>query len=317
METKETGKKSGKPFIIANPIYDTVFKRLMENQRIAKFFIGTILEQQVEDLSVLPQEFTYKLNRTKASDEVRNEEKEEEKGGGGVQYYSFFRLDFMATIRDRDGRHRKILIEIQKSWDTLDVMRFCRYLGAQYSRVDIIDGRETMLPMTTIYILGNNLAGIECPCVRVGRTYTDMLNKTAIHAKSEFMENLTHDSYVIQAGRIADVRYTTSLDKLLSIFEQKYFIVDGSDVRKEYPYHPDDENMELITDLLYEMGADPEKRREIEDEIEMLRIIKNIQDTHNRTVEEQTRLLEEKDRENAELKEKLAELERLFRNKTD
>jgi hypothetical protein len=45
METKEVIKKSWKPFIIANPIYDTVFKRLMENQRIAKFLIGTILEQ--------------------------------------------------------------------------------------------------------------------------------------------------------------------------------------------------------------------------------------------------------------------------------
>ncbi|MDR1584182.1 MAG: hypothetical protein LBS55_13180 [Prevotellaceae bacterium] len=195
MEIKEVNKKSGKPFIIANPIYDTVFKRLMENQRIVKF-----------------------------------------------------------------------------------------------------------------YILGTNLAEIDCPCVKVGRTYTDMLNKTTINASSQFTKNLTHNSYVIQTGRITNVRYTTNLDKLLSIFEQKYFIEQGIGVRKEYPYQPDDENMELITDILYEMGADPIKRKEIEDEIETRRTINVMQSPLKKTIEE-------RDKENAGLREKLAEMERLFRNK--
>jgi hypothetical protein len=34
--------------VIANPIYDVVFKRMMENDKVAKFFIGTLLEQTVE-----------------------------------------------------------------------------------------------------------------------------------------------------------------------------------------------------------------------------------------------------------------------------
>jgi hypothetical protein len=48
-----------------------------------------------------------------------------------VQYYSFFRLDFVVTVRDGDGKPCKILIELQKSWDMLDVMRFCKYFGKQ------------------------------------------------------------------------------------------------------------------------------------------------------------------------------------------
>jgi hypothetical protein len=320
METKEVNKQTGKPFIIANPIYDTVFKRLMENHRIVKFFLSTILERQVEDITVLPQEFTYRLDETKVPEKAGD--RDEEKKGEIQYYYSFFRLDFMATIREEDGKRRKILIELQKSWDTLDVMRFRKYLGEQYSRVDIIDGKEIMLPITTIYILGNNLSEIKYPCVKVGRTHTDMLSKTNFDAKSAFIELLTHDSYIIQAGRITDVRYTTNLDKLLSIFEQKYFIVEGSDVRKEYPYQPDDENMKLITDILYEMGADPEKRKEIENEIEALRIINNVKNPLRQTIERQAKSLEEKektieekDKETAELKEKLAELERLLRDK--
>jgi hypothetical protein len=310
MDTAAINKKGGKPFIIANPIYDTVFKRLMENQRIARFFISTIIEQPVEDLSVRPQEFTYKLDETRIPDKG-----EAPKENRGAQYYSFFRLDFVATIRDSDGTPRKILIELQKSWDTMDVMRFRKYLGEQYIRVDAIDGKETSLPITTIYILGNNLTGINSPCVKVGRTYTDMLNKTTIEAKSEFIELLTHDSYVIQTGRISDVRYTTSLDKVLSIFEQKHFIIEGSDVRKEYPYQPDDENMQLITDVLYEMGADPKKRKEIEDEKEALRIINNVKDPLRKKLEEKDKELEEKDKKLEEKDKRIAALEHLLREK--
>jgi hypothetical protein len=327
METKEEKKKDWKPFIIANPIYDTVFKRLMENQRIAKFFISTILEQQVEDITVLPQEFTYRLDPTKISEErekVGDREKE-----GEPQYYFIFRLDFMATVLDSEGVRRKILIELQKSWDTVDVIRFRQYLGEQYVRVDKIEGKEIVLPMTTIYILGNNLSEIKSPCVKVGRTYTDMLNKETIEAKSEFIEALTHNSYVIQAGRITDVRYTTNLDKLLSIFEQKHFITDGSGVRKEYPYQPDDDTMRLITDLLYEMGADPKERKEIENEEEALRVY-NLQheilmrkleenektiEEQEKTIEEKEKTIEEKERTIEENKKRIAELERFLRDK--
>ncbi|PDS26643.1 hypothetical protein B0A77_01760, partial [Flavobacterium branchiophilum] len=45
--------------IIANPIYDVVFKRMMENERVAKFFIGTLLDQTIESIEVKQQEFTF------------------------------------------------------------------------------------------------------------------------------------------------------------------------------------------------------------------------------------------------------------------
>jgi hypothetical protein len=187
--------------------------------------------------------------------------------------------------------------------------------------MDTADGKEMLLPITTIYILGNNLPEIECPCIKVGRTYIDMRNRRPIEARSKFIENLTHDSYVIQAGRITDTRYTTNLDKLLSIFEQKYFIIDDSDVRKEYPYQPDDEDMTLITDILYEMGANPEERKRIEDEKEFLRIVNNFKDPlrksleeKNKSLKEKDRTIEEKDRAIEEKDRRIANLERLLRD---
>jgi hypothetical protein len=291
METKEGNKTTGKPYIIANPIYDTVFKRLMENQRIAKFFLSTILEQQIEEITVLPKKFTYKLDPTKIS----KEEKEKKGKKNTDEYYFMLSLDFMATVLTDKGDRRKILIELRKPWYVPEVIRF-RKSFEQYVRKEAIDGK-TILPIKAIYILGNNLAEIDCPFIKGGHTYIDMINKKPIDTKSKFMECLTPDSYVIQARRITDVRYTTNLDKLLSIFEQKYFVERNSDTRKEYYYNPtnDEEDMMLITDILYETGSDPKKRKLVEDE-KALRIINNVMEPLRQAIEKQEKLLEKIDK---------------------
>ncbi|MDR0384840.1 MAG: hypothetical protein LBH60_02035 [Prevotellaceae bacterium] len=61
METKDASKKAGKPFIIANPIYDTVFKRLMENLRIAKFFFSTILNGETTSVNFDKRSYGFRL----------------------------------------------------------------------------------------------------------------------------------------------------------------------------------------------------------------------------------------------------------------
>ena len=79
--------------IIANPIYDVVFKKLMENDKVVKFFIGTLLEETIESVEVKPQEFTY-------SDELVG--------------LAVFRLDFIATIKSGSGDYKKFLSKFKK-----------------------------------------------------------------------------------------------------------------------------------------------------------------------------------------------------------
>ncbi|MDR0338211.1 MAG: hypothetical protein LBI18_14105, partial [Planctomycetaceae bacterium] len=43
--------------IIANPIYDVVFKRLMDDAENAKFFIETLLDQEIKNIEFRPQEY--------------------------------------------------------------------------------------------------------------------------------------------------------------------------------------------------------------------------------------------------------------------
>lgn len=78
---------------------------------------------------------------------------------------------------------------------------------------------------------------IETACIRVERNYKDLINKTVIEKKSDFVEKLTHDSYIVQVDKITN-RYQTSLDKLLSVFEQSNF-TDDKKITKEFS-HPTD-----------------------------------------------------------------------------
>ena len=236
--------------IIANPIYDTVFKRMMENERVAKFFIGTLLEQQIESVEVKPQEFTY-------TDKLAG--------------LAVFRLDFIATIKTETGESKKILIEIQKAKNQIDLMRFRRYLGEQYKKEDKVNNENTALPITTIYILGFKLPEIETACLKVARNYKDLISKNIIDKKSDFVEKLTHDSYIVQVDRITN-NYQTSLDKLLSVFEQNNF-ADDKKITKQFSHPTDTEDVKILTDILHHSGTNPEERKLIETEQEAWRTV--------------------------------------------
>jgi hypothetical protein len=236
--------------VIANPIYYVVFKRMMENDKVAKFFIGTLLEQTIETVTVKPQEFTY-------NDELAG--------------LAVFRLDFIATIKTESGELKKVLIEIQKAKNQIDLMRFRNYLGEQYKKENTIDGEKVILPITTIYILGFKLPEITTSCLKVERKYKDLINKTKLETKSDFVEKLTHDSFIVQVDRITG-SYKTRLDKLLSVFEQTNF-VDSNKITKEFLHDADIEEVKIITEILHHSGTNPKERKEIENEQEAWRTV--------------------------------------------
>jgi hypothetical protein len=282
MDTKENSQM----VVIANPIYDTVFKRLMENEHIVKFFIGTLLGRTIVSVDMKPQEFTYE--RKAGSPEFAPEEYR-------TVGFSVLRVDFIATIQTEDGSLTKVLIEVQKAWEEEDFMRFRKYLAGQYIRKDKVDGKEVILPITTIYVLGFNLPEIESACIKVEREYKDLVNGGTINVKSPFVEKLTHDSYVVQVGRITE-RYQTPLDKLLSIFEQAHFIGNNETI-KQYQQHSDDKNLKEITDVLHYVGTDPEERKKLEIEQEAWRsfneALHNGYEKRDRIIEDQAKALEE------------------------
>ena len=81
--------------VIANPIYDIVFKRLMENDRVAKFFMGTLLEENIEAVEVKPQEFIYSKDYEKSTPGKKKFIKQQIKEQLSI---NFFRLDFILSM---------------------------------------------------------------------------------------------------------------------------------------------------------------------------------------------------------------------------
>lgn len=286
MEWRTFATHSNIKMVIANPIYDVVFKKMMENERVAKFFIGTLLEQTIETVEVKPQELVY-------TDELAG--------------LAVFRLDFIATIRTESGELKKVLIEIQKARNQIDLMRFRRYLGEQYKKEDIVNTEKTILPITTIYILGFKLPEIAAACIKVERNYKDLVNNKIINVKSDFVEKLTHDSFIVQVQRITD-RYQTKLDKLLSVFEQTNFI-DSNTITKKFNHETDLEEVKLMTDILHYTGTDPDEKKKIEIEQEAWRTVNAMFEEKEKElvkkIEDRDKIIDEKDKLIEELMRKL------------
>jgi hypothetical protein len=145
-------------------------------------------------------------------------------------------------------------------------MRFRTYLGEQYKLQDVVEvasGKvEKALPIICIFLLGFPVTKDRIPAIKVGRTYINMIDNTEITQKSNYIEALTHDGHFVQIPYI-DGKPRTVLEKLLSIFEQKYF-VDDKETTKEYEYPLDDENVEEIVEVLKYAAADPRTKRDME-----------------------------------------------------
>ncbi|MDR0574335.1 MAG: hypothetical protein LBG96_09955, partial [Tannerella sp.] len=107
---------------IANPIYDVVFRYMMEDNRVARAFLSAIIQEEVVELDFAPQEHTIRVPPKK--EEHPTEKKEIN--------FTVCRFDFSARISVPGGGYKTVLIELQKAKLASDIMRFRRYLGLHY-----------------------------------------------------------------------------------------------------------------------------------------------------------------------------------------
>ena len=104
---------------IANPMYDAVFKHLLEDEAAARLIVGTILGEEIVELDMLPQESSVRVEPLPDSPRADD--------------FTVNRVDFAATIRTAGGERLRVLIEVQKAHDSDDIMRFRRYLARNYA----------------------------------------------------------------------------------------------------------------------------------------------------------------------------------------
>lgn len=258
---------------IANPIYDSVFKYLMEDERIAKTLISALLKKEVVEVDMRRNEYT----------------------NGTRDNISMFRIDFGARIKEEDGSTKLVLIELQKTWLETETLRFRQYLGAQYANPENIlkdcenDGYG--IPMIAVYLLGHKVGDIEEPVLYVKHKALDYDgNHVTKGIPDPFVDSLTHDSIIVQIPRLRG-HVNNRLDKVLSVFDQSLKEKGNHQVLSvdEDKFNGDLEMMHILHRLIT-AASDSKLRQDMNVEDEFFSAIEN-RDTalmqKNKTIAEQ------------------------------
>ena len=238
-------------YSVANPIYDSVFKFLMEDERIAVTVLSALLKKEVVSVEMRRHEHP---NVTRDN-------------------LSMFRIDFAARVKEDDGSVHLILIELQKTWLDTETLRFRRYLAAQYNAEENMqkegDNKGYALPMIAVYLLGHRVGDIDEPVVYVSHKALDYDGKEVKNGMSDpFINSLVHDSIIVQIPLLHG-KINNRLDKVLSVFDQT-----KRDEKNQQIVCLDANNYENDSDMMYilhrlslaTMSADVRQEMNDEDE---------------------------------------------------
>ena len=245
---------------VANPIYDSVFKYIMEDERIAKTILSALLKKEVVHVTVRPHEYS---NTTRDT-------------------LSMFRIDFAATVREKEGneiKDRIVLIELQKTWLNTETLRFRQYLGAQYNNKNNIreaDEKGFAYPMVAVYLLGHKVGNIKEPIVYVNHDVFDYNGNVVAEGNTEpFVESLTHNSIIVQIPRLQG-NVNNRLEKVLSVFDQTNVEGDTQQVLKiDEDKYADDNDMMYVLHKLTAAAANSEMRQDMNVEDEFYKAIED------------------------------------------
>ena len=205
---------------ILNPTYDTVFKYLLEDVDIAKGLISRIIDQEIVDITPLPQEQT--------NIEV------------DLKYLTIplHRQDFVVAVKYTNENVKekinKIMVEMQKSPFAPEVSRFRQYISDKYHhRTKLPENDEPVdLPIKTIYLIEKTFNKKLPAILHVKNDYYDRLTgKKYTGEHDEFVDLLVHEAYFIQTQQLpSDMK--NDLIRVLSIFSPKYQIKLGKEEKR-------------------------------------------------------------------------------------
>ena len=264
---------------VANPLYDAVFKYMMEDERIAKTLLSALLQKTVIAVEMRRHEYP-NISR---------------------DAISMFRVDFAATVLEDDGSKNLILIELQKTWLETETLRFRQYLAVQYNNKENMR-KETKskyaLPTVAVYLLGHCVGKFTEPVIYAKhKVYDYEGNEILQETPDPFVESLQHDSIIVQIPLLRG-KVNNHLERVLSVFDQTLaYEEDRRVLRVDESQYAGDGEMEYIVHRLQSAAADPEMRYQMNAEEYF---IPPLQD-RDTTIMEQAKHIEKKDADLLEL----------------
>ena len=268
---------------IANPIYDSVFKYIMEDERIAKTVLSALLKKEVLHVTMRPHEYANTSRDT----------------------LSMFRIDFAAMVCEEDGSQQVILIELQKTWLDTETLRFRQYLGVQYSNknnIQVDSKKGYAYPMVAVYLLGHCVGDIPDPVIYVNhKAYNYDGQEVSKGMPNPFVESLTHNSIIVQIPLLRG-QVNNRLEKVLSVFDQsKKNTRDAQVLNIDETCYQDDADIMYLIHRLTAAAADADVRTDM-----------NVEDEYFSAIEDRDTAIMKKDQElkqrESELKQKESEI---------
>ncbi len=208
--------------VIPNPIYDVIFKYLMEDNQSAKIILSTLINEKIKKLTFEPISHAEKIHDPKTEKPIR-----------------LFHLDFSAIIEKSDGKEELIMIEIQKANKASDIFRFKRYICANFQRKhekEIINPRTQAVEkinkpirLIPIFILNFRIENeINDLIIKTNRDKIGIFKGKSLKKGNEFIDNLSFDIWVVQLPNLSQIVkkdyennvYKTKLYQLLKLFDQ-------------------------------------------------------------------------------------------------
>lgn len=237
---------------ILNPIFDSSFKYLMEDDKSARILLSALLKNKVVQLEPRPQEYLDKIEKGKVND------------------LNVYRLDYIAKVALENGQEEDVCIELQKVWLKSELMRFRRYIAGQYSdETNLCQEGETPMHIVAIYLLGHKIAESNEPIIYCrGGMMTDFNGNPIVDSgKGKFIRSVTHDVIIVQIPCL-EPKPRNATERILSVFDQRNICPSNRRII-DIPEPTTDQDLGTLTNRLMRGAAESSMLRklEIEDEI--------------------------------------------------
>ncbi len=249
MENTKLTINENEYLIIPNPIYDVVFRYLMEDPDSAMIVISTLINEKIKKLHLEPSTHSEK-NDNQTELEIQDPKTKDD--------IKLFHLDFTATIELPDGSEELIMIELQKASEPDDIFRFKRYISKNFQRkheieitnpkTQAIESVNKPIRLIPIFILNFRIENeINDLLIKTNRIKTGIFKNKNLLKHNEFIDNLSYDIWVIQLPNLHNINeidykddeYKQKLFTLLKLFDQKSRIKDNEHrlriIRKFFP----------------------------------------------------------------------------------
>ena len=253
MEEIKEKKNESDYIIIPNPLYDVVFRYLMEDMDSAMVVISTLINENIKKLTLEP--LTHSEKKGNQLEVITRDPKTNED-------IKLFHLDFTAIVELPDGTEEVIIIEVQKASEPGDIFRFKRYISKNFQKTrekeiinpktNAIEKIDKPMRLIPIFILNFRIENeINDVFIKTSRTKLGVFKNKNLEKQNEFIDNLTYDIWVIQLPNLHNVveadykddEYKQKVYTLLELFDQKLKIRDNNHklrvIRKLFPHFLD------------------------------------------------------------------------------